>query len=97
MTPECQPTPLVFKDLGRREVIGKFDVMGRLAGCFFDHRAPERVEHGVEALVGQRVFGLALGYEDFNDNGSLQEDCGRCGGDRYADGEFVCGGPRASS
>ena len=72
MTTECQPTPLVFQDLGGREVIGKFDggrmssdggavllraanrrfdVMGRLAGCFTDHRAAERVEHGVEALV----------------------------------------------
>jgi hypothetical protein len=36
----------------------------RLAGCFTDCRAAELVEHTVSSLVGQRVFGIALGYED---------------------------------
>jgi hypothetical protein len=29
-----------------------------------DACAPERVEHEVATLVGQRVFGIALGHED---------------------------------
>ncbi|HEX5327108.1 MAG TPA: transposase, partial [Acetobacteraceae bacterium] len=32
------------------------------------------VEHGVETLVGQRIFGLALGYEDLNDHDELRRD-----------------------
>ena len=43
-----------------------FNVIGRVAGCFSDHREAGRVEHPVEALIGQRVSGLALGYEDLN-------------------------------
>jgi hypothetical protein len=36
----------------------------RLAGCFTDHRAADLIEHTVSTLIGQRVFGLALGCED---------------------------------
>ena len=36
----------------------------RFAECFIDRRRPEWVEHRVSTLVGQRVFGIALGYED---------------------------------
>ena len=39
-------------------------VSERFAGCFTDCRAAELVEHTVARLVGQRVFGMALGYED---------------------------------
>ena len=46
----------------------------RLAGCFSDGRQPELVEHSVETLVGQRVFGLALGYEDLVDHDELRHD-----------------------
>ncbi|MEX0939724.1 MAG: IS1380 family transposase [Pirellulales bacterium] len=46
----------------------------RLAGCFTDHRDPERVEHTTEELVRQRVFGLALGYEDLVDHDELRRD-----------------------
>ena len=46
----------------------------RLAGCFIDRRAPELIEHEVRTLVGQRVFGLALGYEDLNDHDHLRHD-----------------------
>ena len=51
-----------------------FNVIGRLAGCFSDHREAGRVEHPVEALIGQRVYGLALGYEDLNDHDRLRDD-----------------------
>ena len=50
------------------------DVLGRFARCFTDHRRPERVEHTVEELLRQRVYGLALGYEDLNDHDELSRD-----------------------
>jgi hypothetical protein len=46
----------------------------RFAACFTDRRDPRYVEHRVEALVGQRIFGLALGYEDLNDHDELRKD-----------------------
>ena len=46
----------------------------RLAACFQDRRRPELIEHAVTTLVGQRVFGLALGYEDLNDHDELRHD-----------------------
>ena len=46
----------------------------RFAACFRDARAPERVEHELATLVGQRVFGIALGYEDLNDHDRLRHD-----------------------
>ena len=46
----------------------------RLAGCFRDEREPARIEHSVATLVGQRVFGIALGYEDLNDHDHLRHD-----------------------
>jgi hypothetical protein len=46
----------------------------RFAECFIDRRRPELVEHGVATLVGQRVFGIALGYEDLNDHDDLRHD-----------------------
>jgi hypothetical protein len=49
-------------------------LMRRFAQCFTDRRDPRYVEHRVETLVGQRVFGLALGYEDLNDHDELRKD-----------------------
>src|ERR1700756_4866104 len=46
----------------------------RFAECFTDRRDPRYVEHRVETLVGQRIFGLALGYEDLNDHDELRKD-----------------------
>jgi hypothetical protein len=46
----------------------------QLAACFTDHRDPEAIEHTVPQLVAQRVYGLALGYEDLNDHDSLRLD-----------------------
>ena len=46
----------------------------RFAACFVDHRAPDQVEHSVATLVGQRVFALALGYEDLVDHDTLRHD-----------------------
>ncbi len=49
-------------------------LMRRFAECFTDRRDPRFVEHELETLVGQRVFGLALGYEDLNDHDELRKD-----------------------
>jgi len=49
-------------------------LMRRLAGCFHDVRRPEWIEHEVVTLLGQRVFGIALGYEDLNDHEELRYD-----------------------
>ena len=46
----------------------------RFAACFRDARAPERIEHEVATLVGQRVFGIALGHEDVVDHDQLRHD-----------------------
>jgi len=46
----------------------------RFTSCFTDHRDPEGIEHSVEELLRQRVYGLALGYEDLNDHERLKND-----------------------
>src|SRR5690625_7055314 len=46
----------------------------RFATCFRDYRRPEWVEHSVETRVGQRIFGIVLGYEDLNDHDVLRHD-----------------------
>jgi len=46
------------------EVEKRTGIIAWFAACFTDHRAPERLEHTVKELVAQRVYGLALGYED---------------------------------
>ena len=45
-----------------------------LAGCFVDYRNPLYIEHSVQELVSQRVYGLILGYEDLNDHDHLRRD-----------------------
>lgn len=49
-------------------------LIDRFAGCFVDRRARSLIEHEVRTLVGQRVLGIALGYEDVNDHDSLRHD-----------------------
>jgi len=57
-----------------REVEKRTGIIAQFAACFRDHRQAERTEHGVEELVAQRVYGLALGYEDLNDHDELRCD-----------------------
>src|SRR5271166_4677367 len=52
----------------------RLDLVRRLAGCFGDARDQRLVEHSVATLIGQRVFGIALGYEDLNDHDELRHD-----------------------
>jgi len=49
-------------------------ILRRFAACFTDYRTADRVEHPLVDLVAQRVYGLALGYEDLNDHDELRRD-----------------------
>jgi hypothetical protein len=53
---------------------GAIGMMGRFAACFHDVRRQHLIEHEVVTLVAQRVFGIALGYEDLNDHDELRHD-----------------------
>jgi hypothetical protein len=57
-----------------RETDRRLNLLPRLAECFLDARSPLLVEHTVEQLVSQRIYGLALGYEDLNDHEQLRQD-----------------------
>jgi hypothetical protein len=49
-------------------------VIRQFAACFTDHRHPDLIEHPLTDLVAQRVYALALGYEDLNDHDDLRRD-----------------------
>ena len=57
-----------------RQTDQRIKLLGRLAECFTDERQPEKIEHRLEQLLAQRVYGLALGYEDLNDHEQLRGD-----------------------
>ena len=57
-----------------RQTDQRLDLLPRLAQCFLDGRAQERVQHSVQEMISQRVYGLALGYEDLNDHEQLRSD-----------------------
>ena len=57
-----------------REVEKRIGIVRQFAACFRDYRDPDLIEHTVEELVAQRVYGLALGYEDLNDHEELRKD-----------------------
>ena len=60
---------LLLKQLEQRT-----GIVQRFAACFEDYRRPDRVEHPLLDLIRQRIFGLALGYEDLNDHDDLRRD-----------------------
>jgi len=57
-----------------RETDRRLNLLPRLAGCFLDGRNPLLVQHSVQEMVSQRIYGLALGYEDLNDHEQLRQD-----------------------
>ncbi len=57
-----------------RAVDRKIGLLKRVTGCFRDAREPERVEHSLPELLAQRIYALALGYEDLNDHEELRRD-----------------------
>src|SRR5262245_15551803 len=52
----------------------RLNLLQRFAASFIERRDPELTKHSVEELVAQRVYGLALGYEDLNDHEQLRHD-----------------------
>lgn len=57
-----------------RETERRVDVIGRFTACFQDRRHPSYITHEVREMMSQRVYSLALGYEDLNDQESLRHD-----------------------
>jgi hypothetical protein len=57
-----------------RQAEHKIGLLRRVAACFTDYRQPERIEHRLEEMLAQRIYGLALGYEDLNDHEQLRQD-----------------------
>ena len=57
-----------------REVEKRTGILRQFAACFTDYRKADLIDHTVEELVAQRVYGLALGYEDLNDHEELRND-----------------------
>jgi len=50
------------------------NLLPRLAKCFLDGRNQDLVKHAVSEMLAQRIYGLALGYEDINDREQLRKD-----------------------
>jgi len=65
----CDGGALVLKKLEERT-----GIVRRFAACFTDYRKADQIEHPLLDLIAQRVFGLALGYEDLNDHDALRRD-----------------------
>lgn len=68
---------LITSDAGGlllREIDKTTEIIKKFSNCFTDYRAPNRIEHRVEDLLSQRIYGLALGYEDLNDHENLRYD-----------------------
>src|SRR5438876_8498686 len=57
-----------------REVEKRIGMLRQFAACFTDYRNADLIEHTVAEMVAQRVYGLALGYEDLNDHEELRND-----------------------
>jgi len=76
-----------------REVDRRLKLVDRLAVCFRDERNPLLVRHRLQELIAQRVYALALGYEDLNDHEDLRHDplLGVLAGKRAAGEEPLAG------
>jgi Transposase DDE domain group 1 len=57
-----------------KETDARMNLLARFSQCFTDRRSPLLIEHTLEQMLRQRVYGLALGYEDLNDHESLRLD-----------------------
>ena len=57
-----------------RQTDQRLNLLPRLAECFLDGRKQEQVKHSIPEMLSQRIYGLALGYEDINDHEQLRND-----------------------
>jgi hypothetical protein len=71
----------------------RLNLVSRLKGCFDDQRNPVYVQHQLPEMLRQRIFGLALGYEDLSDHDELRHDplLGTVSGKRRAEREALAG------
>ncbi len=60
---------LLLRQTGKR-----LNLIPRLAQCFLDGRNQSLVDHSILEMLSQRIYGLALGYEDLNDHDQLRTD-----------------------
>ena len=86
MNTPCTLSTIDFQSFGKRQVSARFNggalrlrevnqaliLFSRLTKCFTDYRDPEKIEHLVEQLVSQRIYGISLGYEGVNDYDTLR-------------------------
>ncbi len=56
------------------EVDRKLGLLDAASRCIADPRSPLLIKHAVRDMLRQRVYGLALGWEDLNDHGALRAD-----------------------
>ena len=57
-----------------RQTDKRLNLLPRLKECFLDGRKQNLVEHTIQEMLAQRIYGLALGYEDINDHEQLRTD-----------------------
>lgn len=57
-----------------QQIEDKYGIISQISQCFTDHRNQNQIEHSVDELLRQRIFGIALGYEDVNDHDELRND-----------------------
>ena len=57
-----------------RQADKRLNLLRRLTDCFLDGRNQDQIEHTVQEMLAQRIYGLALGYEDLNDHEQLRRD-----------------------
>ncbi len=57
-----------------RQTDQRLNLLPRLAECFLDGRNPDQIKHSIQEMLSQRIYGLALGYEDINDHEQLRND-----------------------
>ncbi|MEH2379463.1 MAG: transposase [Nostoc sp.] len=56
------------------EIDRKLQITSQFAQCFQDYRQSNRIDHSIESLIKQRIYGLVMGYEDLNDHDELRHD-----------------------
>ena len=83
--------------LALREIERRFGITDRLAACIDDQRAPERVRHGIAAILRFRMLMIAAGYEDGNDADDLRHDpVFKLALDQLPNGAALCSQPTIS-
>ena len=87
MKTQCKSETFLFQTKTKRDLVAHFngglllqqtkqitEIIKKFAGCFTDHRDADSIERTVEELLAQRIYTLALGYEDLNDHDELRND-----------------------